>query len=190
MAIFLAYERCGAAAILWHCIARLEQIMRRPTSLPAAALAAGLSLSVPATSHAAVVDPSPGIYLANGLYTAVVASSGAKCPSPGDSLTLYFTYPGPAKGGATFHETGLTSGVFAILTGVFPKTPAAGVTDWSGKVMETTSAGVSHTVVFSATLQFNNASSFLATFDWNETGASGGTCKETIQVTLIKSGHL
>jgi len=166
--------------------------MRRPTQVSAtAALAAGLCLAVPARLHAAAVaNPTPGMYVATGLYSAVVASGGAQCPSPGTTVTLQLVYPGPAKSGAAFHETELTGGAFAIFSGRFPVTPAAGVTSWSGTVAEASSSGLSQSASFTATLQFYDVNSFLATFDWTEAEAGGGTCQETIAFTLIKSGQL
>jgi hypothetical protein len=164
--------------------------MRRLTSLPtAAALAACLSLANPATLHAQPVQPAAGIYIGNGLYTAVTASGGAQCPTPGSSVTLLFAYPGPAKAGATFHQTELP-GTFAIFSGTFPTTPAAGVATWSGQIVEHDSSSGATLASFTGSLQFNDPVSFLATFTLTSTYSGGSSCQATIQLTFIKTGHL
>jgi hypothetical protein len=141
-----------------------------------------------AYAQAASVPPTAGTYNAEAVYTAVTPTGGATdCPTPGSDFSFVFVYPGPAKAGAMTYQSQIKSGSSGINKILFPKTPAVGVTAWSGTAtLENSLSATTGTAKFSATLQFFDANSFAAMFTFDEKVASGGSCDETILLTFIK----
>ncbi len=142
---------------------------------------------IPTMAHSASTQPKKGSYTVDGLITAVTAQGGATtCPSVNSTISWTFTYPGPAKTGATAYSSGVKDGNFKIVKRIFPETPAAGATAWGGEITEESSNGSMDTASFSTTTwQYFDASTLLFTMSINEP-QSTGSCQETIELTFIK----
>jgi hypothetical protein len=146
-----------------------------------------IGTTVPNVAQSASMHPKKGTYEADGLITAVIAEGGATtCPSVNSTISWILTYPGPGKPGAVAHGAGVQNGNFKIAKRIFPDTPAAGATSWSGNITEDFSNGNSDTAsFFTTTWQYFDASTLLFTLNIDEP-QSAGTCQETIEMTFIK----
>jgi hypothetical protein len=86
------------------------------------------------------------------------------------------------------HAQSLTNGIFEVGSITFSETPIAGKNHWDGSaVTRTSSSKAENKATFQGVLHFFDSSSFLATLQWKETEASGGTCDETIAFAFVKA---
>lgn len=144
-----------------------------------------LAALLPLSAQAATVAPAAGTYGVTAIYTAVTPVGGADCPAVGSGFSGPFTYFGPAKP-ALMYVASLADGASVQKIG-FSKTPAAGVTSWTGSAAISDSSGSgAASVSFSAALSFFDANSFTGIFKWNQKNAAGGGCDETISMAFIR----
>ncbi len=147
---------------------------------------AALTIATLAAPSIAAVSPQPvaGIYHAQILVTAETGCS----TGVGSVLEGWLTYPGPAKSGAKFRSDQAYNNYTQVSVASLPATPAAGITSWSGSYSFAALPGGSAVAgTFSATFAFADADSFVET--WTDSHPEGGgTCTETEQISLIRSG--
>ncbi len=118
--------------------------------------------------------PGIGIYVVSSYVVSATATNGGTCgAAPGDYLTSYFYYPGPAKTGAVERHSINGSEENVIQELDFPVTPAAGVDTWSGRISGTTPTGkwigdrdVLHDVYF-CRYEFVRRNHHLYVFGWS-----------------------
>ena len=141
------------------------------------------------------VQPAAGIYVGQSQILAVVASGGATCDAVGttnsNGIPTLFYYPGPSATGAVVHTGTFISNQYYIVDVALPKTPAAGVTKWTGTgTVNITGIGYSYSYPFSTTYTFHTAESFTATGTATMKGKNNkGTCKVTSASFSIRTGQ-
>jgi hypothetical protein len=126
----------------------------------------GIALLAPSLALAAT-PPTAGYYVTTGYTVSATPASACKLAEQvaGTSYGGIFYYPGPGKTGATFREPVNGKSGASIGLQTFPKTPAAGVTNYSGTLVQSTE-GVAggNSLNFTATFTFLDSSSFQGKF--------------------------
>jgi len=112
----------------------------------------------------AAAQPSAGYYTTSGYQVSATPSSvcAAAGEAAGASYSGIFYYPGPGKAGTTFRIVTNDSKGEGVFLELFPTTPAAGVTSFTGKITEGPEGGSTLSLPFKATFTFLDSSSFEA----------------------------
>jgi hypothetical protein len=149
-----------------------------------------LGLLMPVFALAAT-QPSAGHYLTSGYTTSATPKSVCELAgqSTGDSYGGILYYPGPGKPGTTFRQITNTSKVEGIVLETFPTTPAAGVTSYSGSIIEgVEGSGSTNSLPFKATFTFLDANSFAAKLVTTIQISPTAICTVTDNLVLVKTG--
>jgi hypothetical protein len=152
------------------------------------ASAAGLYLPIFAL---AATQPSAGYYATSGYVASATPSSVCSLAgqTAGASYSGVFYYPGPSKTGTTFRQITNTSKAESVTLETFPKTPAAGVTNYAGTITEgTEGSGSTVSLPFKATITFLDANSFEAQLVTPIALSATATCTVTDDLVLVKTG--
>jgi hypothetical protein len=151
------------------------------------ALAAPIALSA-APGHAAT-QPAAGTYSMLAYVAGVAGPAKANCDyKVGDNWTDYFVYPGPGKVGATKTKQIQDSAHHYMSIDTYPKTPAAGVTAWSGTYDYVyLPGGSSGTGKFTWKFTFINANAFVLSRTFTS-DVPGGTCTIRVDESAIRTG--
>jgi hypothetical protein len=123
------------------------------------------------------------------VVSATVSGSGSCLDPAGSTYDSEVYYPGPDKAGAKERRQFNNDGVLQIEITTLPKTPAAGVSTWSGdysSVFEP--SGNKFTGTFKTTLNPTDAFSNVGTTTLVYQVEGGGTCTTSIQVSQFYYG--
>ncbi len=145
------------------------------------------ALSPLAAANAATVQPEAGYYHATTYMVATTAPCAEIGEKTGNTDEGIFYYPGPGKTGAEMRISepqDLKIGVES-----FPRTPAAGATDWKGKsTIGYEPAGQSATLTFSAKIALLSKRSFSAVITTDIVLSPTATCRTKENIAFIKTG--
>jgi hypothetical protein len=126
--------------------------------------------------------PTAGAQPREGMYqyaSLLVSTSGSCGIQPGLQQLHVFYYPGPNRPGAKYVAEGIP---YVVAYSLYPTTPPAGVTTWSGNYTTNHApGGQTGSGTFNATFQFFDPDFFLAT----ETDVQSG-CTQNWQATYVR----
>jgi hypothetical protein len=135
-----------------------------------------------ASGSAQAAQPAKGTYVG---YHQRISATPSCAIQTGATWTAYFWYPGPLKTGAeTRQEYDVPTGNALLQLLAYPVTPAAGITTWSGTLVETTlPASTTVTKSFSIAFTFGDAKSWL----WDRIVVDG-SCTAEDKIVLVHTG--
>ncbi|HTJ64706.1 MAG TPA: hypothetical protein VL899_12950 [Alphaproteobacteria bacterium] len=143
-----------------------------------------IALSAPLTANAAPPTLNKGFYnkasyITSATPTAACSGFGVAV-GPGPSGSFY--YPGPSATGAVMRFASTQAD--HVTADKFPKTPAAGATNWSGTIMRGNEPSLALAIPFKAKLTTLDAQSFTAVITVTVTvGAKKCTITENAALT-------
>jgi hypothetical protein len=145
------------------------------------------SLVLPATALAAT-PPAKGVYTITGYIVSATPKSACAASglAAGQPVPGVFVYPGPAANGAIVREP---SAQFSeVGKSVFPKTPAVGVTSWSGTLLASSEPSASNLKLpFTASLTYLDASSFSMKLNLKIPLSATTSCSTVQNFVMIRS---
>jgi hypothetical protein len=148
---------------------------------------ASLSLFLPVSALAATA-PAKGVYTITG-YIVSATPTSACTPAGlivGQPVPGVFVYPGPGATGAVIREP--SAQYYEVGKSVFPKTPAAGVTKWSGTLLASIEPSASdEKLPFTASLTYLDASSFLMKLSLTIPLSATKSCSTVQNYVMIRS---
>ncbi len=155
--------------------------------------ALGMEVLRPTPSFGASSLPKAGYY--SELYFVISASVSGGSGACMDPAGTYFTeegyYPGPAKPGAREYRVFSSASGLANQINVFPETPAAGSTNWSGAYTTSFPPGGGKPIkaTFNTNYVFTDAASSVSTTTVTYPAPGGGTCTTNLQTNSIYTGQ-
>jgi hypothetical protein len=146
-----------------------------------------LSLVLPVAALAAT-SPAKGIYTITG-YVVSATPKSVCVPSglaAGQPIAGVFVYPGPAANGATVRQP--SAQFNEVGKSVFPKTPAIGITSWSGTLLASSEPSAPNLKLpFTATLTYLDASSFSMKINLKIPLSATTSCSTVQNYVMIRS---
>ena len=132
---------------------------------------------------------SAGTYAMFAYVTKVAAKGKEPCDyHVGEQFSEFLIYPGPSRTGASKKQLIQTSTDHFVGIDTFPKTPAAGVTSWSGTYHYAfLPGGPSGTGTFTWKFNFVDATSFVSTRTLF-VGVTGDSCTVTVDESGVRTG--
>jgi hypothetical protein len=148
---------------------------------------ASLGLFLPAAASAGT-PPAKGVYAITGYV--VSATPIPACTAgglvAGQPVPGVFVYPGPDASGAVIREP--SAQYYEVGKSAFPKTPAAGVTSWTGTLMASIEPSAPDlNLPFKATLTYLDASSFLMKITLTIPLSATKSCTTVQNYVMIRS---